>query len=47
VTQKRIAALVAGADPFFDRRPARLVALAAQKAIPTIFQFREYGLAAA
>ena len=45
VTQKRIAALAVGADAFFDTRRAKLIALAAQKAVPTIFQFREYAAA--
>jgi putative ABC transport system substrate-binding protein len=45
VTQKHIPALAVGADPFFDTRRAKLIALAAQKAVPTIFQFREYAAA--
>jgi putative ABC transport system substrate-binding protein len=45
VTQKRIEALAVGADAFFDTRRAKLVALAGQKAVPTIFQFREYAAA--
>jgi putative ABC transport system substrate-binding protein len=45
VEQKHIRALAVGADPFFDTRRAKLVALAAQKKVPTIFQFREYAVA--
>ncbi len=38
-------ALLIGADPFFDTRRQRLVALAAQHRVPAIYQFREYALA--
>jgi putative ABC transport system substrate-binding protein len=34
-----------GADPFFDTRRDRLIALAAQHQVPAIYQFREYALA--
>ena len=37
--------LLVGADPFFDTRRERLVALAAQHRVPAIYQFREYALA--
>jgi len=40
--QRRIAALQVAADPFFDTRRVKIVALAAQHKLPTIFQFREY-----
>jgi putative ABC transport system substrate-binding protein len=34
-----------GADPFFDTRRDRLIALVAQHQVPAIYQFREYALA--
>jgi putative tryptophan/tyrosine transport system substrate-binding protein len=45
VTQQRIAALAVTADPFFDTRRDKLVALATSHAVPTIYQFREYAVA--
>jgi putative tryptophan/tyrosine transport system substrate-binding protein len=45
VTQQRIAALAVTADPFFDTRRDKLVALAVSHAVPTIYQFREYAVA--
>jgi putative ABC transport system substrate-binding protein len=38
-------ALLVTADPFFDTRRARIVALAAQFKLPAIYQFRDYVLA--
>jgi putative ABC transport system substrate-binding protein len=40
-----VGALLVGADPFFDTRRERLVALALQHRVPAIYQFREYALA--
>ena len=40
--QRKIAALQVAADPFFDTRRVKIVALAAQHELPTIYQFREY-----
>ena len=40
-----IGALIVGADPFFDIRRDRIVAFAAQRRLPTIYQFREFALA--
>jgi len=42
---QHVRALLVGADPFFDTRRERLVALAAQHRVPAIYQFREYALA--
>jgi putative tryptophan/tyrosine transport system substrate-binding protein len=42
VAQRKIAALIVASDPFFDTRRAKIVALAAQHKLPTIYQFREY-----
>jgi putative ABC transport system substrate-binding protein len=45
LTQQHVAALMVGADPFFDTRRDRLIALAAQHQVPAIYQLREYALA--
>jgi putative ABC transport system substrate-binding protein len=45
VTRQRIAALAVGADPFFDTRRDKLVALAARLMVPTIYHFREFAAA--
>jgi len=42
--QKRVGALVVASDPFFDSRRARLIAFAAEKRLPAIYQFRDYAL---
>jgi putative ABC transport system substrate-binding protein len=42
---QHVAALLVGADPFFDTRRERLVALASQHCMPAIYQFREYAVA--
>lgn len=42
VAQRRIPALAVAANPFFDTRRTRLVALAARHAVPTIYHLREY-----
>jgi putative tryptophan/tyrosine transport system substrate-binding protein len=38
-------ALLVAADPYFDTRRDRIVAFAAQKRLPAIYQFREYAVA--
>jgi len=45
LAQQRVAALMVGADPFFDTRRVRLIALVAQHQLPAIYQFRDYALA--
>jgi putative tryptophan/tyrosine transport system substrate-binding protein len=42
VTREGIAALAVAAGPFFDTRRAKLVALAARHAVPTMYHFREF-----
>ena len=42
---QHISALLVGADPFFDTRRDRLIALASQHRMPAIYQFREYAVA--
>jgi putative ABC transport system substrate-binding protein len=37
-------ALLVAADPFFDTRRERIIALAAQQRLPAIYQFREYAV---
>jgi len=36
---------IVGADPYFDIRRDRIVALATQQRLTTIYQFREFALA--
>jgi putative ABC transport system substrate-binding protein len=45
LAREHVAGLLVGADPFFDTRRERLVALAAQHRVPAVYQFREYALA--
>ena len=44
-SQERIAALMVAADPYFDTRPDRIIALVARHGWPAIYQFRDYVLA--
>jgi putative ABC transport system substrate-binding protein len=44
LAQQHVKALLIGADPFFDPRRNRLIALVAQQAIPAIYQFRGYAV---
>ena len=39
-----IDAMLVCADPFFDTRRERIIAFAAQRRLPAIYQFREYAL---
>ena len=41
VVHQRVQALAVAADPFFDTRREKLVALAARHSVPTMYQFRE------
>jgi putative tryptophan/tyrosine transport system substrate-binding protein len=45
LAQRHAAALLVTADPFFDTRRDRIIALAAQFKLPAIYQFREYAVA--
>jgi putative ABC transport system substrate-binding protein len=45
LAEQNVRALLVGADPFFDPRRDRLIALAAGHAVPAIYQFRDYALA--
>ena len=40
--QLRPGALLVGSDPFFDSRREQIISLAAQYAVPTIFELREF-----
>jgi putative ABC transport system substrate-binding protein len=42
--QQRVRAVLVAADPYFDTRRDRIIALAAQNRLPTIYQFREYAV---
>jgi putative tryptophan/tyrosine transport system substrate-binding protein len=42
LAQQRVAAMVVAADPFFDTRRDRIIALAAQHKLPALYHFREY-----
>ena len=42
---QRVGAVLVAAAPFFDTRRERIIALAAQHRIPTMYQFREYAAA--
>jgi putative ABC transport system substrate-binding protein len=42
---QHVSVLLVGADPFFDTRRDRLIALASQYRMPAIYQFREYAVA--
>jgi ABC-type uncharacterized transport system substrate-binding protein len=42
ITDLRITALAVVADPFFDTRRERIVALAARHAVPAMYHFREF-----
>jgi putative tryptophan/tyrosine transport system substrate-binding protein len=45
LVREGIGALLVTADPFFDTRRDRLIAFAAERRLPTIYQFREYAVA--
>jgi putative ABC transport system substrate-binding protein len=45
ISQQRIPALAVAAGPFFDTRRDKLVGLAAHRAVPTMYHFREFAAA--
>ena len=45
MAERQVGALVVGADPFYNTRRDKLVALSAQHKIPTIYPFREFAAA--
>jgi putative ABC transport system substrate-binding protein len=45
LTNAGIAGLLSTSDPFFDTQRDRIIAFAAQRKIPAIYQFREYAVA--
>jgi hypothetical protein len=42
LAQQRVGALLVCADPFFDVRPERIVALSTRHRVPAIYHWREY-----
>jgi putative ABC transport system substrate-binding protein len=42
LVRERAEALLVGADPFFDTRRDRIIALAGERRLPAVYQFREY-----
>ena len=44
MAQRQMGALLVSADPFFNSRRARLIALAAQHRLPAIYEWREFAL---
>jgi putative tryptophan/tyrosine transport system substrate-binding protein len=44
LVRERADALLVGADPFFDTRRDRIIALTAERRLPAIYQFREYAV---
>jgi putative ABC transport system substrate-binding protein len=44
LASQQVGALLVASDPFFDPRRARLIALAARYAVPTLYHFRDFPL---
>jgi putative ABC transport system substrate-binding protein len=44
LARQRVAVMLVAADPFFDTRRDRIIALAAQHKLPALYQFREYAM---
>ena len=42
LNQKKVGALIVGADPFFNNRRQQLIVLAARHSLPTVYELREY-----
>jgi putative ABC transport system substrate-binding protein len=45
LVQQRVGAILVAADPYFDTRRDKIVALAAQSRLPAMYQFREFAVA--
>jgi putative ABC transport system substrate-binding protein len=45
IAREQIPALMVGADPFLDNHRAKIIALAARRAVPTAYHFREHAMA--
>jgi putative ABC transport system substrate-binding protein len=43
--QRRVGAILIGADPYFDTRRDKIIAFAARARLPAIYQFREFAVA--
>jgi ABC-type uncharacterized transport system substrate-binding protein len=45
IAEQRVAAVLVASDPFFNSRRAELAALAARRAVPAMYTFRDYAVA--
>jgi putative ABC transport system substrate-binding protein len=44
LVRERADALLVSADPFFDTRPDKIIAFAAEHRMPAVYQFRQYAV---